>query len=376
MTTSRRAVPYTLLAIATLAILSLPLGLRAVASPADPAASGPASPRALTPSAAPLDAVRLTGPVVLWTGATATYAAFGPAVSGKAVSGRAYSALSSAASAAATWSFPPPGQTGQISQGPLCLTIPAGAPGTPVTATTCGSSPAQQISLVASANGAALRSAASATNFVDFSPSASAFQTHVQDRGDGVQTSLLKPAGQAVLSVATVTKGAVGTATVSGRGTPGAAVLNGTQSARVGTDGRWSMTVVGADPAGATVRFAQSINGQLYTHADAVITAWPVRPAAPVAETFFPDDITQDAIVRGKGQTGATVEVRSGDSVIGSATVVAGTWSTSIASLGSGEHPLSVTQTATGLQSPPRELSIDYGAAVSITEPADGTTTS
>lgn len=381
MKTPRRAVPYSLLGAALLAAVIVPLGLKAAAEPSpaagaparrDPAVSPPATGTARPTRAA--DSVRLSGPAVVWTGATKTYVAFGSAKSGKAVPATAFTTLTSAAAAAATWSFPAPGTSGPVSQGSLCLTVPAGPPGTPVTASTCAGTPAQTITLVDSANGLALRSAASTTNFVDFSPAAGAFQTHTQDRGDGLQTSLLKPVGQVVLSVTTVQKGDIGTATISGRGTPGARVLNGTSSVPVDSKGFWSMSVTGVDPKGATIRFAQSINGDLYTHADAVVTAWPQRPAAPTAAITFSDDVFEDAVVHGTGAEGAAVTIRSGTTVIGTALVVDGKWSTSIGALGAGEHTVSVTQTLAGLESPALPLTIDYGAAVAITSPSDGAT--
>lgn len=321
--------------------------------------------------------MRITGPTVLWTGATNTFVALGPAQSGKAIRGTAFSALAPASAAAASWAFPAPGASGPVTQGGLCLTVPSGPPGTPVTALPCSGAPSQQISLVKSANGAALRSAAGTTNFVDYSPTAGAFQTHVQDRGDGLQTGLLTPVGRVALSVTTVAKGIVGTATISGRATPGAAVLTGTLSVTASPAGTWSLTVPGISPAGATIRLAQSINGELYTHADAVVSGWPpppTAPAAPTAEVTFLADVTQDAVVHGTGLTGAEVTIRSGVTTIGTSPVIDGEWSTSITALGAGTHSLTVTQSRDGLASPATSVTIDYGDAVAITSPTDGAT--
>jgi hypothetical protein len=379
-------VPYSLLAVATLATLSLPLGLRALASPLSPnsgpspAASGagaPAGPLAHTAragtSTSVSDSVRVAGPAVVWTGPVVGWVALSPAVATRALAGTPFATLAAAGNAASTWSFPAPGTTGPVRQGDLCITLPAGPAGTTVTTNVCDGSPAQQITLVTAHNGQAMQSAAGIL-VDDFRQQSNTFQTNTVDRGDGIQVDLLSPVGQRDLAVSMVTAGEVGIATISGTGTPGAAVLHGDQGVTIAGDGTWTMTVAGVAAAGDTLRFAQSINGSLYTHADAVVPAWPTPPEPPTAAVSFPDDVAENAIVHGDGVDGATITIRLDTGTIATTTVSAGVWSIDIAALGSGSHDVTVTQKIADLESQPQTLTIDYGPAVSITSPTDEAT--
>ncbi|MBF4583696.1 hypothetical protein ITJ54_13580 [Curtobacterium sp. VKM Ac-2865] len=98
--------------------------------------------------------------------------------------------------------------------------------------------------------------------------------------------------------------------------------------------------------------------------------------AAPTGTVTFESDVTKKAIVSGTGVDGATITLYAGDSttVIGTAIVENGTWSTTIDPIGAGDQKIRIEQSGIeGIQT--AETTAEYGAAVSLDEPASSTVT-
>jgi len=98
--------------------------------------------------------------------------------------------------------------------------------------------------------------------------------------------------------------------------------------------------------------------------------------AAPTGTVTFSDDITQNATVSGTGANGATITLYAGDSttVIGTAVVRNGTWSTTIDPIGAGDQKIRIEQSGIdGTQT--AETTAKYGAAVTLDRPASSTVT-
>jgi hypothetical protein len=98
--------------------------------------------------------------------------------------------------------------------------------------------------------------------------------------------------------------------------------------------------------------------------------------AAPTGTVTFSDDVTQKATVSGTGVDGATITLYAGDSTtaIGTAVVNNGTWSTTIDPIGAGDQKIRIEQSGIdGIQT--AETIAQYGAAVTLDEPASSTVT-
>jgi hypothetical protein len=98
--------------------------------------------------------------------------------------------------------------------------------------------------------------------------------------------------------------------------------------------------------------------------------------AAPTGTVTFSDDVAQKATVSGTGVDGATITLYAGDSTtaIGTAVVRNGTWSTTIDPIGAGDQKIRIEQSGIdGIQT--AETIAQYGAAVTLDEPASSTVT-
>ncbi|MCU1528746.1 MAG: hypothetical protein JWP75_2509 [Frondihabitans sp.] len=367
-----RAVPYALLLSAVAATIAVPL----TAADAQPEPAGAGGSRsaatAVAPAPAPAENIRFSGRFVLWTGSTKTWVGVPvPAGLGEPASATGWPTKEQAAARAGTWSFPAPDATGPVRRGDICLTL--GLSGTRVTTLTCDGSASQQLSFVEATNGTTLRSQASTSSYIDFDPASGTLTSRDRRYADGLQFDLLAPVNLRDVRVDEVTQGAVGTATLAGTATVGASVstpLAG-EKVEVGGDGRWILTVTGVPAGGADLVVTQSIAGTSYGSANAHVDAWD-RPDAPTATWRFPEDVHQRGLASGTGIEGATISIRQGEDEVATAEVQDGAWETEVDALGSGVHELAITQTVGGLESQPTPLSVDYGAAVSITSPEDG----
>jgi hypothetical protein len=91
---------------------------------------------------------------------------------------------------------------------------------------------------------------------------------------------------------------------------------------------------------------------------------------SPTAAVEFDQDVAKHAVVKGTGAEDATITVKNGSTVVGTATVEDGTWSTEIDPLGAGSHTLTIEQTGIeGTQTV--ETTADFGAAVSLNGPEE-----
>jgi hypothetical protein len=144
-----------------------------------------------------------------------------------------------------------------------------------------------------------------------------------------------------------------------------------TRSVAPSAPGVWSFDlsglVIGSNPVHVVARAGSTELAS--TDVDVRLTV-----ATLTAAVTFPDDVTKPAVVAGRGQPGAQVEVRDGGRVLASTTVGAdGAWSVSVAAPGRGGAVAArVVQRLRGQDTDAVPLDIDYGVAVRITSPGDG----
>ncbi len=343
----------------------LPVRVAAEAEPASAAVSATAS------GGAARENVRISGHLVLATSSATTWVAVPLPLADGTVAPSSWPTKDEADARAATWAVPAPGSTGPVSRSIYCLN--AGLPGTRVFASSCTGAPEQQFRLAEVSRGWGLRSQASDSSFVAYDAATRTLVSRGAESAGGVQLDLLKLAGERSLSVENVTPGAVGEATVSGLATRGASV---TVDGRAGieeadADGRWTTTLRDLSRGGETITVRQTIDGLDRGSVEAVIPPWP-GPDAPMATVVFDDDVHRNAVLHGTAEDGATIVIRAGDEIVAETRATAGAWSTELPPLGVGEHPVLVTQEIDGLVSPATTVPIDFGDAVSITSPDDG----
>ncbi|MBT2502636.1 hypothetical protein [Curtobacterium sp. ISL-83] len=149
------------------------------------------------------------------------------------------------------------------------------------------------------------------------------------------------------------------------KGKPGTVLGTATASA---TDGTWRLANLELDDR-EYVLIAESISkGYNRTRAEMTINPGKSTVADPTAAATFHADVAKKATVAGTGVDGATITVKEGTKVLGTATVTNGTWSTTIDPIGAGKHTLTIEQTGIdGTQTATTE--IDYGIGVAITTP-------
>jgi hypothetical protein len=185
--------------------------------------------------------------------------------------------------------------------------------------------------------------------------------------------------GQALTATPKDVDAAAGTATLEGTAPQDATSIevtwtrNGTEVTRSATpaaDGTWSFGLtglaVGSNPVHVVARAGTTELAAVDVDVRLVI-------AALTATGSFPDDVTESAVVAGRGQPGARIEVRDGGRVIASTTVGAdGTWSATVPAPDRGGVSLvTVAQRVGGRDTDTVDVDLDYGAAVRITSPAD-----
>jgi len=149
----------------------------------------------------------------------------------------------------------------------------------------------------------------------------------------------------------------------------------GTPITRTATTSSETITVPGLTAGTRTIQVSQHSKGDLTT-TDSVSVTVASSVAAPTGTVTFSDDITQNATVSGTGANGATITLYAGDSttVIGTAVVRNGTWSTTIDPIGAGDQKIRIEQSGIdGTQT--AETTAKYGAAVTLDRPASSTVT-
>jgi hypothetical protein len=171
-----------------------------------------------------------------------------------------------------------------------------------------------------------------------------------------------------------------GTVAMSGTGEPNARVevhADGTDTpiatGTVRANGNWSFDTTALDNRRHVLVVTQHGKGGNTT--EQTVTLNPdAEDVELTAEGRFDDDVTKPATISGVATDGATVTLfgPSGQSID---TVIAadGTYSFDITPIDAGEQRYRVTQTpAGGRESAPKDVVLDYGAAVGITSPGAG----
>lgn len=167
------------------------------------------------------------------------------------------------------------------------------------------------------------------------------------------------------------------TAYVSGTGTPGAKVLvNGGSPVDVRSDSTWTAQVSGLSIGANTIELTQYEGTQ--KTGEATLSA-VVALDALTFDAAFAADRDAPAVASGRAHPGATVSLFGADGrQIGSSVVsdpVTGAWKTPIpAPDAGGSLRITAAQFADGVRDTAHEVTrtLDYGAAVTVTTPADG----
>ncbi|WP_159573469.1 Ig-like domain-containing protein [Curtobacterium sp. 18060] len=118
----------------------------------------------------------------------------------------------------------------------------------------------------------------------------------------------------------------------------------------------------------------QTSKGGLTKQAEITVTVQDKRVTELTAAGSFQADVEKQATISGNAQTGATVVVREGSTVIGTTTGADGKYSLSIPATVAGVRTFTVTQTVDGEVSPAKTATLDYGTAtqVVVNTPAEG----
>jgi hypothetical protein len=150
-------------------------------------------------------------------------------------------------------------------------------------------------------------------------------------------------------------------------------VIAGAAPARADASGAWTATVTGLQLGANTVRVEQVEAGQTTGSVDLDVT---LEYSSLTAGTTFPDDRDQDVIVSGTAEPGATVEVLDTAGLLVAsvgADAATGTWSTPVTAPDrGGAYRLRAVQRIGNATVDDVPLVIDYGAAVSVRNPVDG----
>ncbi|MFJ4076263.1 beta strand repeat-containing protein [Curtobacterium sp. NPDC089991] len=118
----------------------------------------------------------------------------------------------------------------------------------------------------------------------------------------------------------------------------------------------------------------QTSKGGLTKQAEITVTVQDKQVTELTAAGSFQADVEKQATISGNAQTGATVVVREGSTVIGTTTGADGKYSLSIPATVAGVRTFTVTQTVDGEVSPAKTATLDYGTAtqVVVNTPAEG----
>lgn len=168
------------------------------------------------------------------------------------------------------------------------------------------------------------------------------------------------------------------TADISGYGVPGATMLiNGADEVTAGADGTWSFTVLDLDLTTNDIMVEQ-YEGPGNKTGETTVTADLSLAPVSAAAAFLPD-MKQSMVISGVGQPGAEVEIWQGDKMLRTVTAnaISGHFSMDVAAPNAGgEQVYTVKQTLNGVTSPTEyTVNADFGRAVSIETPLEGSTT-
>ncbi|ROP65135.1 hypothetical protein [Curtobacterium sp. ZW137] len=328
------------------------------------------------------------GPLVTETSSFADSPAFSAPSAGTvggAVAANRARTLAEARAAATRWFIPAPGSTTNVrpvSAPGLCLT--AGSTtienSSPVTLQNCvAGAPAQQFTLAANTGsnnpiGTGLQSTYNG-GFLGLYNTDSVMRLQSQTVADRIPTldDFVGAFSADLDRVDVLTR----TAYISGSGTPDATILvNGGSPVTVAKDGSWSTSVRGLDLGKNTIQVEQ-YEGSVKT-GDVVLDADLVADALTFDATFSGN---RDApvIASGKAHPGAEVSLfdASGKQIGSTVTAnpITGAWTTTIpAPNRGGGYAVTAAQFMDGVRDSAhdRTRSVEYGAAVTVTTPADG----
>ncbi|NRD27879.1 Ig-like domain-containing protein [Frigoribacterium sp. VKM Ac-2836] len=184
-------------------------------------------------------------------------------------------------------------------------------------------------------------------------------------------TALAAPFSAHVESVDSSTRSAV----ISGHAVPGSTILvNYLPSGYADDTGYWSAKVTGLEPGSNLFRVEARKDG---TTTEPIYVDAKLDVASLMASVSFPADHTQNAVVSGTAEPGATIVVRdaAGTEIARTEASASGdsTWTAEIpAPNAGGDHPVTIQQEIDGTAAGEISLAVAYGPAVSITSPVDG----
>ena len=344
---------------------------------------------ATTAVAAPrADGDQVVGPLVTETSSfqgAASFSAPSAGALGQELPTNRAATLAGARDRAVAWFLPAAGSTASVrpvSSPDLCLTAASATAGiaSRVTLQRCTEDdPAQQFTQAANTGsnnpiGTGLRSAFNG-GFLGLYNNDPVMRLQVKEIGDRIPTigDFLPAFSARVDGVSAATR----TATLSGRGTPGArVVVNETAAVTIRADGTWTASVPGLVFGANTIRLEQ-YEGSTQTGA-ATLTA--VLDAAPLTFTAaFVAALATPVQASGVAQPGASVQVFDQDgspvSPVVTANATTGAWATTISAPDAGgDHDVTAAQFLAGLRDPDHDVTrtLDYGDAVRVDQPADG----
>ncbi|WP_228517229.1 hypothetical protein [Curtobacterium sp. VKM Ac-1376] len=334
----------------------------------------------------------LVGPLVTETSAfagdpsTPTFGAPSAAGAGEEIPANRASTLAAARAAAVRWSIPAPGAVTTVrplSAPDLCLTATTASitSYSPVTLETCVDGDAKQRFRTAENTGSnnpigtGLQSTYN-RGFLGLFNTDRVMRLQSQNVADRLpNTEDFTPSFSARVDSTDV---ATRSAQISGTGTPGATVLIDERNPReVGPDGRWTARVTNL-PLGTSTLSLEQYEGTERTGSTALEVTLTAAPLTFEA-TFAPGDLTAPVTASGTAQAGADVQLFDSTGAQLGETVTAetdGTWETTIpAPNAGGALRVTAAQFIEGVRDTANEVTrdVDYGAAVSITTPEDGT---
>ena len=331
------------------------------------------------PATAASTSTRLAGPLVTESSIIygTPFSAPSVATPGTPLPANRSASLTAALAAATDWNIPGPGVTGPVfpvSRPDLCLT--AGALDGDAVLRLCSDTPDQDFALAPNTGsnnppGTGLRSAMNG-GFLGTLNDDTTMRLQNQRTADRLASlDAMVPALSAVVrSTDTSSRSAV----IDGFANAGAdVVVAGAAPERASSTGAWSATVTGLRLGTNTVHVEQVEAGRVTGETDVPVT---LAYAALTADHTFPSSRDQDVVASGTAEPGATVEIRdTADTLVASAAADAasGRWSTAVpAPDRGGEYRTHVGQRIGGDLVDDVPLVIDYGRAVSVSDPADG----
>ncbi|WP_185022671.1 Ig-like domain-containing protein [Curtobacterium sp. PhB115] len=194
--------------------------------------------------------------------------------------------------------------------------------------------------------------------------------TRALDYGNPIAPAITSPANGAVVDA--------GKVTFTGTGDTGSKIdMRGSFSA-VGSgkvvDGKWTVETRELKATTYKLFAVQTSKGGLTKQIETTVVLRDKKVTELTAAGTFPAAADVDATISGNAETGATVVVKEGSSVIESVTAVNGKYSVAIPAIGSGVRTFAVTQTVDGVVSAAKAATLDYGTVtpVVVTSPTEG----